>query len=386
MLELLLEYLKINTAQPNPDYALAIALFKNQAHIDGFLTQEIKLPSGNVALVITLQGENLELPAVVLNHHMDVVPVQNTHEWIHPPFAGVIEHNTIYGRGTQDIKAVGVAHYQAIKELKQRNIPLQRTVHVLLVPDEECGGFKGTKELIEHPSFAKLNIGFVVDEGMPSGNGKELLIKTQERTPAQIRITSTAKMGHASDLMHENCIHYLVSFLQDLTDFHSDQQKKAHIGDAGLQFSCHITSLTTQNTALNVIPSSAQATIDFRIPGQHSIKYGLSILQKIIEKYPTITYEVVATSNERFENVNIESKLYETIVKAIKEQGLIAKPFAFQATTDSRFYSSKGIEAIGLTPFTVTPNLHGTNECITIEDMELATQVFISFLVNFCGK
>lgn len=41
--------------------------------------------------------------AILLNSHMDVVPVFEEY-WIVPPFSGEIRDGKIYGRGTQDMK------------------------------------------------------------------------------------------------------------------------------------------------------------------------------------------------------------------------------------------------------------------------------------------
>src|SRR3990167_7796384 len=182
MIHLLKEYLAINTAHPHPDYQAVVALFKKHAFKDGFLVSELTLPSGNPVVIITLQGSSQELPALALNHHMDVVPADNGDEWISPPFAGAVYNNVIYGRGTQDCKGLGVAQYAALKQLKQSGSEPLRTIHCIIVPDEECGGFYGTKEFVEHPLFPSLNIGYVLDEGMPSSNNKDLLIKIDERT------------------------------------------------------------------------------------------------------------------------------------------------------------------------------------------------------------
>ncbi len=43
-------------------------------------------------------------PSIVLDAHIDTVPVQNEAEWSHPPFAGEIAQGKLYGRGTSDMK------------------------------------------------------------------------------------------------------------------------------------------------------------------------------------------------------------------------------------------------------------------------------------------
>ena len=384
MITLLQEYLAINTVHPHADYAAVVALFKKQAIADGLITREIVLPSGNPVLIITFEGSDSSLPSLALNHHMDVVPADNVDQWDYPPFEGRVQNERIYGRGAQDCKGLGVVQYAALRELKQRRMQPARTIHCIMVPDEERGGYCGAKELIAHPDFASLNIGFLLDEGMPSGNERALLLKIDERTPIQIRVTSVGPQGHASGIHHENCIHTLARFLESVTQFHDAQKKLAEHEQPGALISMHITSVLAHNTALNVIPACASATIDVRIPSRVSSAEGITIIEHLMAPYPTISYEILATSQERFKTISVDSSFYQTLANTVAAYGFNPKPFAFEATTDARFYSHKGIQAIGFTPFTVTPNLHGTNEYIHITDLTQGITIFYNFLQAFC--
>ncbi len=385
MITLLQEYLAINTAHPHPDYHSAIALFKKHALADGFLVNELVLPSGNPVLIITLQGTCAELPALALNHHMDVVPADNVDEWLFPPFSGAVHNDIIYGRGTQDCKGVGVVQYVALKQLKHSGVSPARTIHLVMVPDEERGGFCGTREFVEHPLFVALNIGYVLDEGMASGKDEELLIKIGERTPIQIQVTSSGQQSHASGLFHENCIHTLINFLSEVETFQVKQQNISS-DQPGNLISMQITSLITNNNALNVIPSQAQATIDIRMPSRISYDDGIALIDALIKKHTNITYKILATSRERFKTIASDSSFYQIVAQAVSNQGLTPKPFIFEATTDARFYSHRGIQAIGFTPFTVTPNLHGTNENIHIKDLSQGRTIVYDFLRALCIK
>jgi N-acyl-L-amino-acid amidohydrolase len=384
MMTLLQQYLAINTAHPHPDYAAAVALFKKQAIEDGFLMRETTLPSGYPVLVITLYGTSSALPALALNHHMDVVPADNAHEWLFPPFAGTVHEGLLYGRGTQDCKGLGVMQYAALQLLKKSGVQPVRTIHFIMVPDEERGGFHGTKQFMQDPLFAALNIGYVLDEGMPSGNEQELLLKVDERTPIQIRVTSVGTQSHASGLLHSNCIHDLANFLVTVAQFHATQQQLLASESAGNLISMQSSSLSTNNDALNVIPAFAYATIDMRIPSRLSLAEGIAIIDALIAQHPTIRYEILATSQERFTAIPLDSLLYQTLANAVAQQGFTPKPFAFEATTDARFYSHRGMQAIGFTPSTIAPNLHGTNESIRLTDMTDGITIFYNFLHAFC--
>ena len=64
--------------------------------------------------------------------------------WTHPPFsAHKDEAGNIHGRGTQDMKCVGIQHLEAVRRLKSEGARLRRTVHISFVPDEEIDGEAG---------------------------------------------------------------------------------------------------------------------------------------------------------------------------------------------------------------------------------------------------
>lgn len=69
----------------------------------------------------------------------------------------------------------------AIRSLKKNNIKLNRTFHVLFVPDEEIGGEDGMKAFVETDDFKNLNVGFVWDEGGPFPTDKMLFVFYGER-------------------------------------------------------------------------------------------------------------------------------------------------------------------------------------------------------------
>lgn len=59
------------------------------------------------------QGSDPSLPCLVLNSHMDVVPVE-ADKWVCDPFSADVIDGKIYGRGIQDMKIVGIWYLGAV--------------------------------------------------------------------------------------------------------------------------------------------------------------------------------------------------------------------------------------------------------------------------------
>ncbi len=391
MVHFLQEYIRINTTHPTPDYESALTFLKKHAHQDGFAYQEVALPSGKKVLIITLQGSDPSLQPLALNHHMDVVPALDAEQWITPPFAGQLYQNHIVGRGAQDMKGIAALHYYALKEFKQTYGQPRRTVHLFAVPDEEIGGFTGTQEFVKTDTFKKLNIGYVIDEGHASGNRHILDIKVAERKPIQIEVTSYGALAHGSHLQADNAIHTLITFLQELITIHRAQQQLIGTKQPGELLSCNITSLTAGikkengHIALNMVPDCARATVDIRVPPGCACSEIITILENLIKGYPTLEYTILARAHEEPKIDNYETRLYKKLAQSIKEYGLDTRPHFFEASSDLRFYQALGIEGVGLTPFTIEDNIHGTNESVPVPQLIRGKEIFVQFLKDFCS-
>lgn len=115
--------------------------------------------------ILTWVGTDPSLPSIVLNSHMDVVPVYEEF-WTHKPFAAEIdEDGKIFARGAQDMKCVGMQYLAALRHFKRNNMRFKRTIHCTFVPEEEIGGVDGMRDFVHTKAFKDLNIGFSLDEG-----------------------------------------------------------------------------------------------------------------------------------------------------------------------------------------------------------------------------
>lgn len=159
-------YLRINTVQPNPDYDGAVNFLTEMSKQLNLPFKVVEVAKGKPVFVMTWLGTDPSLPSILLNSHMDVVPVFPEH-WKYEPFAAVKDENgDIFARGTQDMKSVGIQYIEAIRRLQLQKFSPLRTVHISFVPDEEIGGTLGMALYVQTPEFKALNVGFALDEGL----------------------------------------------------------------------------------------------------------------------------------------------------------------------------------------------------------------------------
>lgn len=84
---------------------------------------------------IQQQGRSL-----ILNGHMDVVPVGPRDQWTTPPYEPKVEEGWLYGRGAGDMKAGLAANLFAFDALKAIGKQPAATLYLQSVVEEECTG------------------------------------------------------------------------------------------------------------------------------------------------------------------------------------------------------------------------------------------------------
>lgn len=240
---------------------------------------------------MTWQGTQPELPSIVLNSHMDVVPVY-ADLWTHPPFAAEMdESGKIYARGAQDMKSVGTQYLGAIKALKTNGVHLKRTIHIIYVPgkkkkirfphfdeylswqsfatinlDEEIGGDKGMRAFVQSDAFRNLNVGFSLDEGIATPD-ETFPVFYAERSVWRINFVCHGTTGHGSLLLENTAGEKMRHLLDRMMDYRDEQAKKLKNNP---EFT--IGDVTTVNLTIlgggvqsNVVPSSLTAFFDCRL-------------------------------------------------------------------------------------------------------------------------
>ncbi|HEX6659690.1 MAG TPA: ArgE/DapE family deacylase [Ilumatobacter sp.] len=79
-------------------------------------------------------------PALMLNGHIDVVPVGDPDAWSSPPFSGDVRDGRLFGRGACDMKAGLAAAHVAVQAVRRSGVRLNGDVLVASVQGEEDGG------------------------------------------------------------------------------------------------------------------------------------------------------------------------------------------------------------------------------------------------------
>lgn len=378
-------------------------------------------------------GSDFSLKPVILMAHLDVVPVieENLTDWKQPPFEGKIVNDTLWGRGTIDDKIGVMGLLEATEALLSKGFQPKRTLYLSFGHDEEIGGLRGTKVIVEHLKAQGIEAQFVLDEGgtisqniIPGIEKDVALIGIAEKGYVSLELSIKKEGGHSSMPEKESAIDILsaaivkikrnpfpaklagpiAGFIENLGPEMGGINKfifanrwlfepvitriyeKTGSGNALVRTT---TAPTIFNAGIkdNVIPQNAKATINFRImPGETSNSV-LSRVQELIQD-PRIQITKGRMKSEPSQVSSTESKGFSTIRKTVAEiypDALVA-PFLVIAGTDAKHFEPIAQDIYRFSPMIINPanikSFHGLNERIAVKDFKKAVQFYQQLIQN----
>lgn len=357
-------YLKIRSVHPEPDYDGCVNFLKKIAEEYGFQTTVFNLDDKRPVLIITIEGLQPRLPSILLNSHMDVVPVFEE-KWIHDPFAAVMDSNgDIYARGAQDMKCVTIAQLEALKNIKSSGVRMKRTVHMTILPDEEIGSELGMAKFVHTEAFKNLNVGFDIDEGSVMDND-QYVIFNNERCKWSVRIHCPGTSGHGSLLLDNTAGEKVRIVIDHFMDFRSKEagKLKDHTYFLGDITTINLTSLQG-GVKNNVLPPEIVVGFDMRISADADHKDIENWINDVCKKAGDGVYPEFTQKDPHVPVTHLEGNPYwqamDTTFKNLEMQWTRLNCFA---ASDARFVRGVGIPAIGFSPFNNTSvRLHDHNE------------------------
>ncbi|MFT4221175.1 MAG: M20/M25/M40 family metallo-hydrolase, partial [Microbacterium sp.] len=141
---------------------------------------------------------------LVLMAHYDVVPVDETDAWSHPPFDGHIADGWVHGRGTLDDKGPLLVVLEAVENLLAAGFTPARDVYVSLGGNEEVFG-AAAREIAGSlrdrgivPWLVLDEGGAVVDAPLPFVEGQAAMVGVAEKGIVTLRLSARGEGGHAA--------------------------------------------------------------------------------------------------------------------------------------------------------------------------------------------
>jgi len=382
-------YIRIRTDHPSPDYTAAAKFLQSQAECIGLQYSCTECTPGKPILVLTWPGSSPHLPSVLLNSHTDVVPVSEEH-WTHPPFSAFKDSKrNIYGRGTQDMKNVGIQYLEAVRRLKNSGRPHVRTVHLTFVPDEEIGGHDGLAKFVETSKFKEMNVGFGLDEGLASAT-EEVDIFYAERNEYWVKIHCPGDPGHGSRFVENTAAEKARNIINKMLDYREVQRKRLEDNPSLSLGDVNTVNLTMMDGGVqaNVVPDKLILTFDIRItPTTDLEEFEAMIRQWMLEAGQGLEMVFIQKMmDQSITSVDVADPWYSALKTAFDKNGLKVKPQIFSAGTDARCIREAGIPAIGFSPMPNTPVLlHDHDEFINEGTFLKGIDIYVDIIGNLAN-
>lgn len=401
------------------------ALFKTS-----FIQHEVV---GEYSHLFTVQGSDPSLQPYMLLAHIDVVPASDQ-GWEVPPFSGLERDGFIHGRGTLDNKNSVMAILQALELLLVRKYIPRRSFLIALGHDEEVSGGNGAQKISAllqargtQIAFIVDECGFILDNVIPNFKKPFAMVSVSEKGSINLMLQVNMTAGHSSAPPKETSIGILAAAVSRLEqtpvpNMSGNGPLKKLLQQLANEFSFPInivlnnlwlfwplvsrlvernylmdalakttTAVTMFNAGVkvNVIPSVAQATVNFRIHPAQTVQEVLELVKNIVAD-DRVQFHVL----EAFEPLPVSPSddqalgyqlLRQTIQSVFPEINIVV-PGTCIANTDSRHYVNLTTGIYRFSPIYMQPqdlrSFHGFNEKISVQAYENQVKFIFEFIQN----
>lgn len=367
MAALLADFVAVPTENPpGRHYQEFAELFENRAAKLGLPCKHLestsmKASAGNAPACLSVsygQGERV----FYFHGHYDVVPAQSEQQ-----FQPSRKEHFLFGRGACDMKGGIVSMLYALLALRECGEEMEGKVQLILVPDEETGGARGSARLAEQGILGKNGFGMLLAE--PTSG----VVWNANRGAISLRVQVHGKAAHVG-LQHqgENAferMHTVVERLQELKLEVEQRTTSSSIGAGQLRNS--ILMLGGQNgggTNFNVVPENCWFTIDRRINPEENLREEKARLIEVLKECQRegipLAWEILQEGNSA--STDQEEADGQALAQAIQE--VTGKPASFEmcpGLLETRFYAAQGIPSYAYGPGLLSV-AHGPNEYVDL--------------------
>lgn len=423
--KLLCDLIRFDTTNPPGNELPAAEYLKGVMEAEGIPAEVFVSEDRRGNVVARLKGEGGEKPLLLLGH-LDVVPVERS-MWSVEPFDGVAKDGAVYGRGALDMKGMVAVEAAVMLALKRAGVPLKRDLIFAAAADEETGGEKGARWLVDE-HWDAVAAGYVLNEG---GGGLLMdgrpvfFCQAAEKGICWAKMKVRGSGGHGSMPHDDNPtvilaeaisklgVHLFPPIRNSLTSTALERMEKAGLLPEGITAEQALSSdeevglrlrkkdhrvsamirLTATPTAIeggsktNVIPQEVSVDLDCRVFPDMRPSDILETVREIVSD-PRVEFEVTRDTGGSVSPIDTDfwREIQSTMVSARPD--VVFLPYQSSGGTDSGVFRAKGVVCYGADPFFMTleewDSIHGNDERVRIESLDWGLKWVYSLVKGFC--
>ena len=401
--------------------------------MNGHAAEVLLSPNGHSNLLAThgkpiKDGAKDQNTHVVLLSNSDVVAT-GPDGWLHPPFSGAFADDFVWGRGTIDMKGL-IAVYLAAFLTADDSTPVQ----FLCVADDEHGGHEGAG-FIAADAMHRLRPKVILGEGgfgmsnLLGATTPIFLVDTAEKGSLWLKLSVDMKTSsHSAVPPEEYPLEVLTRAINRAAKMENEfillPVTEAFLGSLS-EHSPLVSRLTsravkvpfirgsvtsplekypyiramfrntlaatriTSGQADNVLAGHVEAILDCRLlPGMSGLGFVAKLERLVDDERVQIRVLHHANANES----DFNDPHFKELTSAITEvcPGALVTPFLLPAHTSLGHFRELGIPCFGIFPGLFKQEslnlIHGDNERVSIEQLDLAYEIILKFINRYAGS
>jgi acetylornithine deacetylase/succinyl-diaminopimelate desuccinylase-like protein len=297
--------------------------------------------------------------------HFDVVPAQSQDQ-----FQPRIEGHNLFGRGSSDMKSGLAAMIHAAVAARDEGFLASGRIGIVLVPDEETAGPRGSRDLSSRRVLGTDGIGMLTPE--PTGG----VVWNANRGAITLRATMRGKSTHVGRQFEGvNAFERSLPAMMRLAEIKKEvelRETKYNIAPAAARKSILLLGGRVEaGTNFNVTPDFCSFTIDRRINPEENLVQEERRLRDALGEF-----EIETLQNEPSTATPEEDPLGTILSRHIAN--ITGKEAVFEmcpGLLETRFYAARGIPAFAYGPGLLTVS-HGPNEFVPIRNIAQCALIY----------
>jgi succinyl-diaminopimelate desuccinylase len=297
--------------------------------------------------------------------HYDVVPAQSRDQ-----FQPRVEGANLFGRGSSDMKSGLAAMIHAAAAARDEGLLKTGRIGIVLVPDEETAGPRGSRDLEARGLLGKNGIGMLTPE--PTGG----VIWNANRGAISLRATMRGKAAHVGRQFEgvnafERAVPAMARLLEIKNEVEVRETQYNIAPDAARKSILMLGGRVEAGTNFNVTPDCCSFTIDRRINPEEDLVEEKLRLRDALEGFEIDTLQeepaAATPARDRF-----------GIILSRHVASLTAREPAFEmcpGLLETRFYAAHGLPAYAYGPGLLTVS-HGPKEFVPIRNIAQCAAIY----------
>src|SRR5215831_9105586 len=297
--------------------------------------------------------------------HYDVVPAQSRNQ-----FQPYVEGEKLFGRGSSDMKSGLAAMVHAAAAARDEGLLSNGRIGIVLVPDEETTGPRGSRDLDARGLLGKDGIGMLTPE--PTGG----VIWNANRGAISLQATMRGKAAHVGRQFEGvNAFERALPAMVLLADIKKEvelRETQQNIAPAAARKSILLLGGRVEaGTNFNVTPELCSFTIDRRLNPEENLEEEKRRLFAALVGFEIETLqEEPAAATPAGDRLGVLLSRHIASVTG-KEPALEMCP----GLLETRFYAARGIPAFAYGPGLLTVS-HGPNEFVPIRNIAQCALIY----------